>query len=98
MLEEAADLKSKSDQLLHKAMAMMLEQSTKTAGKADRIIDTLVSPKMGEIMSVEDVTKILNVSKATLYNWIRSGKIPHKKPANGRVFFYKHHLTEFLSK
>ena len=43
---------------------------------------------MEKIYSTKEVLKIVGISKATLYNWLRDGKIPeaHRDRNNYRIF------------
>lgn len=47
-----------------------------------------------EVLSVDEVCKRLNVSRTTVYEWRRSGKVPSHQIGR-RVFFKKSELLKF---
>jgi excisionase family DNA binding protein len=46
-------------------------------------------------LNVEDVSKMLNIAKSTLYNYIRNNQIPHIK-IGGIILFSKSDLLLWL--
>jgi excisionase family DNA binding protein len=47
-------------------------------------------------LNVEDVSKMLNISKSTLYNYIRNNQMPHIK-IGGIILFSKSDLFSWLN-
>jgi excisionase family DNA binding protein len=47
------------------------------------------------LLNVDDVSKMLNIAKSTLYNYIRNNQIPHIK-IGGIILFSKSDLLLWL--
>lgn len=52
--------------------------------------------KYKDILTVEDLCKILPIGRSTVYNLLRNGTIPNKK-IGGKYTVSKQNLIEFLS-
>jgi excisionase family DNA binding protein len=50
-----------------------------------------------ELIKIDDVAKMLNVSKVTIFNWKKSGKIPFYRIAS-QIFFKKSEVLDSLKK
>lgn len=96
LLESSINMLEQGVKLQHKAMLKLLTVLSDTNTRTNNLINYLAAPEQGEIYSVDDIAKILKVSRATVYKWVQSGKIPHTKPNGGKVIFYKHQLSEFF--
>jgi len=98
LIERSFEMQIEALQLQQRAIVQLLQLTSNADTKTTNIINTLVSPENGDIYTVDELAKILKVSRATIYKWVQSGKIPHTKPNSGKVLFYKYQLTEFLQK
>lgn len=50
-----------------------------------------------ELIKIDEVAKMLNVSKVTVFAWKKAGKIPFYRIAN-KVYFKKNEVIESLKK
>ena len=57
---------------------------------------SLPSRKEKEILSIEDVEKLLNLSKTTLWKYRKNGTLPGKK-IGSRVYYSRTVLSNFLN-
>jgi excisionase family DNA binding protein len=46
-------------------------------------------------LNIEDVSKMLNIAKSTLYNYVRNSQVPHIK-IGGIILFSKSDLFSWL--
>jgi excisionase family DNA binding protein len=53
-------------------------------------------PPMEPLLTVSDVASLLRVSRATVYNWVSSGKIPYSR-INSAVRFRANRLEAWLT-
>ena len=51
---------------------------------------------MEKLLSIDDVSKMLGVKKATIYAWTSQGKIPHIKLSKRLLKFSEKEITEWL--
>lgn len=49
-----------------------------------------------EILTFDEACRYMGVSKSTLYNLTMRKEIPHYKPTNGRVFFQRTELEQWI--
>jgi predicted DNA-binding transcriptional regulator AlpA len=49
-----------------------------------------------EFWNLNDASLMLGYNEAYLYKLVSSGRIPHCKPTNGKVFFLKEDLLEWM--
>lgn len=52
---------------------------------------------MNNLLTVEEISKILNCKPSSIYSWVKSGKIPALK-INGLVRFCPSEVEEWLQK
>lgn len=50
-----------------------------------------------EVLSFKEVQQLLGVSKSYLYKCTSQGKIPCYRPTNGKLFFKKDEVLEWLN-
>jgi len=98
LLEQSADYIQKGFNMQHEALAKLIDAQSRTDRSASAIINNLLAPDNGDIYDMDQLAEILKVSKSTLYKWVKDDKIPFTKPNSGKIFFYKHQITEFLNK
>lgn len=48
------------------------------------------------IINFKEALKFLSLSKSSLYKLTSSNNIPHYKPCNGRIYFVKEELIEWI--
>ena len=53
--------------------------------------------ELEQSMTVEEVSKLLRVSRQTIYNMIRAGKIPHFRVGN-KVRFHRADIEAMMKK
>jgi excisionase family DNA binding protein len=57
------------------------------------------SPNVAEYLTVGEAAKRLGVSRSTLRNWDKAGKVrPHRHPVNGYRLYRRAELDELLAK
>lgn len=95
-LQRASDLRDEANKLIDKVMVALLQKTTNATIKTDNLISTLVAPEKGDIYNINDLSQILKMSKATIYNLCNQGKLPHHKPGKRKIIFYRHEISEFL--
>ena len=50
-----------------------------------------------EILTIGEVSKLLGLSKGTLYKMVQSRQIPFNKPNNGKLLFRRSELISWVS-
>lgn len=53
---------------------------------------------MDKLLSIDELTKILGVTKATIYSWTSQNKIPHIKLSKRLLKFREKDIIEWISK
>lgn len=56
-----------------------------------------MNTKESEILNFNEVRALLNVSKSTLYKLTSSNSIPHYKPTNGKLYFKKVEVLDWIT-
>jgi len=49
------------------------------------------------IMNFKEALEFLSLNKSTLYKLTSTKSIPHYKPSNGRIYFVKEELIEWIT-
>lgn len=57
----------------------------------------IVGDRADDLLKIDEVCEILQVSKVTVHTWKKSGKIPFNRISN-RIFFKKAEILEALKK
>jgi excisionase family DNA binding protein len=55
------------------------------------------TPESDPLIKIDEVCKILNVSKVTVFNWKKSGKIPFHR-ISSQIFFRKSEVLDSLKR
>jgi excisionase family DNA binding protein len=55
-----------------------------------------MSTEKTEVLNFKEVQQLLGVSKSFLYKCTSQGKIPCYRPTNGKLFFKKDEVLEWL--
>lgn len=53
---------------------------------------------MDKLLSIDDLTEILGVTKATIYSWTSQNKIPHIKLSKRLLKFRENEIMDWISK
>lgn len=89
-----------------------MEQTLFTTLKVDDLIDIIkksvsdvisskkteasIDPPPEDLMNIEDIQKIFNVSKVTVHKWKKKGLLPYYK-MNRKVYFKKSEVIDSMS-
>ncbi len=97
-IQKASELFAEACRLNNLALSAILEIASNAHSKSDNIIETLVSPEKGDIYDIDELAKVLKLSKASIYRLCNTGKLPFHKPGAGKLIFYRHEISLFLKK
>ncbi len=50
-----------------------------------------------KILNFKEVLELLGISKSALYKLTAGDKIPHYKPTNGKLYFKKHEVLDWIT-
>lgn len=51
-----------------------------------------MTPRVGQTVNITQAMALAGVSRGTIYNWLRAGKLQHERTVSGRIRIYKDSL------
>lgn len=62
----------------------------------DRMAYKELLAEYGDLLTIQDLTKIFNVTRQSIYNWEKEGKILRTNPQNGKPLYLKSDIKALL--
>lgn len=53
--------------------------------------------EQNDILNFKEAVELLKVSKSALYKLTSGNRIPHYKPTNGKLYFKKHEVLDWIT-
>ena len=98
LIEESNFHFLKSIQLQNNANIALVDLIKDVDFSVNKNIQLITAPDNGDFLNVRELSLLLKVSEATVYNWVNLNKVPFHKPENGKVYFIKYELTRLIDR
>ncbi|MDR2344320.1 MAG: helix-turn-helix domain-containing protein [Spirochaetaceae bacterium] len=85
----------KTNEIISQMIAALQEEAESAAVNTAPVTSPQKPPK--DIIGVAEAAEYCGYSKSYLYQLVHWNRIPYHKPTNGRIFFKRCELDEFLS-
>ena len=95
LLQDSNTLLIKSSQMQNEANIAVIDLIQDFDNSINKKIDLITSPDNNTMFNVRELSLLLKVTKATIYNWISEDKIIFHKLGN-KTYFKKFELNDII--